>query len=247
MTVSYPRRQQFRRLRHAAARALEAALALGVALMLARSGEAALAFAVALLAAFLSLDGVYLLRLANRSRVGAESEAQVRRALEPLARDGWHVQHAVDWPSGGDLDHVVRAPSGVGFVIETKTRRYTRVHIARTVDAALRLARRRRHYPRGVRPVICVTRARCIARIEDTVLVVSADRISPELRGAAARASADPAERVVTIEDAAQRRLALPHAVRLGARPPNIEGRGEVTIRGLVRNALRRRPDPDCR
>ena len=52
-----------------------------------------------------------------------------------------------------------------------------------------------------------------------------------------------PAERVVTIEDAAELRLALPHVVRLEARPPNLEGRGEVTIRRLVRNALRMRPD----
>jgi pilus assembly protein CpaF len=50
-------------------------------------------------------------------------------------------------------------------------------------------------------------------------------------------------ERVVTIEDAAELRLAQPHVVRLEARPPNVEGRGEVTIRRLVRNALRMRPD----
>jgi pilus assembly protein CpaF len=53
----------------------------------------------------------------------------------------------------------------------------------------------------------------------------------------------DPAERVVTIEDAAELRLRQPHVVRLEARPPNLEGRGEVTIRRLVRNALRMRPD----
>jgi pilus assembly protein CpaF len=53
----------------------------------------------------------------------------------------------------------------------------------------------------------------------------------------------DAAERVVTIEDAAELRLPLPHVVRLEARPQNLEGRGEVTIRRLVRNALRLRPD----
>jgi len=51
------------------------------------------------------------------------------------------------------------------------------------------------------------------------------------------------AERVVTIEDAAELRLQQRHIVRLEARPPNIEGKGEVTIRDLVRNALRMRPD----
>jgi pilus assembly protein CpaF len=50
-------------------------------------------------------------------------------------------------------------------------------------------------------------------------------------------------ERVVTIEDAAELRLQQPHVVRLEARPAGVEGRGEVTIRRLVRNALRMRPD----
>lgn len=50
-------------------------------------------------------------------------------------------------------------------------------------------------------------------------------------------------ERIVTIEDAAELSLAQPHVVRLESRPPSIEGRGEVTIRDLLRNALRMRPD----
>jgi pilus assembly protein CpaF len=50
-------------------------------------------------------------------------------------------------------------------------------------------------------------------------------------------------ERVITIEDAAELRLLQPHVVRLETRPPNIEGRGQVTQRALVRNALRMRPD----
>jgi pilus assembly protein CpaF len=50
-------------------------------------------------------------------------------------------------------------------------------------------------------------------------------------------------ERLVTIEDAAELRLPKPHVVPLEARPPNVEGRGEVTVRDLLRNALRMRPD----
>ena len=53
----------------------------------------------------------------------------------------------------------------------------------------------------------------------------------------------DPAERVVTIEDAAELRLRQPHVVRLESRPASVEGRGAVTIRDLLRNALRMRPD----
>ncbi|MCL1920828.1 MAG: Flp pilus assembly complex ATPase component TadA [Kiritimatiellaeota bacterium] len=52
-----------------------------------------------------------------------------------------------------------------------------------------------------------------------------------------------PTDRIVTIEDAAELRLAQPHVIRLEARPPNIEGRGAVAIRDLVRNSLRMRPD----
>ena len=50
-------------------------------------------------------------------------------------------------------------------------------------------------------------------------------------------------ERVVTIEDAAELQLQQPHVVRLETRPPNLEGRGEITMRDLVKNALRMRPD----
>jgi pilus assembly protein CpaF len=50
-------------------------------------------------------------------------------------------------------------------------------------------------------------------------------------------------ERLITIEDAAELRLGKPHVVSLEARPANVEGRGEVTVRHLVRNALRMRPD----
>jgi pilus assembly protein CpaF len=53
----------------------------------------------------------------------------------------------------------------------------------------------------------------------------------------------DPGERVVTIEDAAELALRQPHVVRLESRPASVEGRGEVTIRDLLRNALRMRPD----
>ncbi len=52
-----------------------------------------------------------------------------------------------------------------------------------------------------------------------------------------------PKERLVTIEDSAELRLQQPHVVRLETRPPNIEGRGEITQRHLLKNSLRMRPD----
>lgn len=56
-------------------------------------------------------------------------------------------------------------------------------------------------------------------------------------------ASIPDSERIITIEDAAELQLAQRHVLRLEYRPPNIEGQGEVTIRDLVRNSLRMRPD----
>lgn len=53
----------------------------------------------------------------------------------------------------------------------------------------------------------------------------------------------DPAERIVCVEDAAELAPAHPHVVRLVARAPNVEGVGEVSVRQLVRQALRMRPD----
>ena len=63
----------------------------------------------------------------------------------------------------------------------------------------------------------------------------------PLLNALAARV--DPRQRVITIEDAAELRLDHPHVVRLEARPESREGTGAVTIRDLLRNALRMRPD----
>jgi pilus assembly protein CpaF len=53
----------------------------------------------------------------------------------------------------------------------------------------------------------------------------------------------DPGDRIVTIEDAAELQLQQPHVVRLETRPPSLEGTGEITMRDLVKNSLRMRPD----
>jgi len=56
-------------------------------------------------------------------------------------------------------------------------------------------------------------------------------------------AAVPPTERIITVEDNAELRLQQPHVVTLEARPSNVEGRGEISIRDLVRNSLRMRPD----
>jgi hypothetical protein len=169
----------------AARLAAGAMIALIGAVLLASAGYTGLALPLGAAAAVLGLLSRRALRLACRSRVGAESEAEVRRALEQLAREGWRVAHGVDWPGRGDLDHVLRSPSGMGFVIETKALRYSRAHIMRTLEAARWLARRRHRYPCGVVPVVCVTRTGGLQCGREGALLVSLDRLLEALRGTA--------------------------------------------------------------
>jgi len=155
------------------------------AVWLAAAGLALPTLALVLCAGVLAFGASRELKVSRRNRVGADSEAEVRRALKSLKRGGWSVRHGVGVRTGGDLDHLLRAPSGVGFVIETKTARYTQAHGTRTIHAARRLARRRRRYPGGVVPVLCIVRARHLERVENDALVVSLDRLLPALRAAA--------------------------------------------------------------
>jgi nuclease-like protein len=184
--LSHPRRQQFRRLLSAGVRGAAAVIAAVAAVWVAAAGFGLPALALALGAGALAFGASRDLKVSRRNRVGADSEAEVRRALRPLKRDRWSVRHGVGVRTGGDLDHLLRAPSGIGFVIETKTASYTQAHAARTIDAARRLARRRRRYPGGVVPLLCIVRARHVERIEfDALVVVSLDRLLPTLRAVA--------------------------------------------------------------
>jgi hypothetical protein len=186
--ISYPRQQQYRRLGRAAA-AAAAALATGVLAVAAGSvGAAPIAGMLLIAAAGLAAYARHWGRLAGRSRVGAESERQVRRELEPLQSEGWRVRHSVPWHEHGDIDHVAIAPRDVGlaFAIETKTKTYRPGDVARAAATARWVtARRRRWCPRGALPVVCLARARGVQRVEEHVLVVSIDRLPGALRAAA--------------------------------------------------------------
>jgi pilus assembly protein CpaF len=84
--------------------------------------------------------------------------------------------------------------------------------------------------------------AACVAARLNVVIAGGTSSGKTATLGALA-ALVDAGERIVTVEDAAELRIDRPHVVRLEARPANLEGRGAVTIRELVRNALRMRPD----
>jgi pilus assembly protein CpaF len=99
------------------------------------------------------------------------------------------------------------------------------------------LVRRQALTPEMARFLQCAVRAKC------NILVAGGTGAGKTTLLNALSSFISGEERIVTIEDSAELRLQQEHVVRLETRPANIEGKGEVTIRDLVRNALRMRPD----
>jgi Nuclease-related domain len=190
--LNYPRRQQYRRLSRAAAAAMASGTALLSALVFASAGAVSAAGVILALAIGLGVDARHWLSLADRSRIGARSEDEVRRALAPLCAEGWRLRHSLPWRGRGDIDSLAIAPTGVAFAIETKTRSYDGHHLARVREQAVWLSRRRRRWcRRGALPVVCLVRARGVERVEQNVLVVSIDGLLSALRSCAGRPVAD--------------------------------------------------------
>jgi hypothetical protein len=159
--ASFPRRQQARRLRRATANAAAAIAAAALALIAIGADATALAGLLALATAARVLDARRWVRLAARSRVGAQSEAQVRRELSGLEAEGWRLRHSLPWGGRGDIDSVAIAPTGVAYAIEVKARTFDARHVDHARQTAAWLHRHRRSWcRRGALPVLCVARAR---------------------------------------------------------------------------------------
>ena len=152
------------------------------ALWLASIGATSIAVVLVLLAVVLGLHARHWLVLAGRSRVGARSEDEVQRALARLEAEGWRLRHSLPWGGRGDIDSVAIAPTGVAFAIETKTKTLEDRHVARVLEQAEWLTRRRRRWcRRGALPVVCLARRRGVEHVEAGVLVVSIDRLTSAL------------------------------------------------------------------
>ncbi|MGZ4287929.1 MAG: nuclease-related domain-containing protein [Solirubrobacteraceae bacterium] len=179
---SYPRRRQYRRMHRAVVSAAASATAAGLALVAARTAAPGVAAALLLMTVALLIDARRWLRLAGRSRVGARSEDEVQRALAQLETEGWRLRHSLPWRGRGDIDSVAIAPTGVAFAIETKTKTLEDRHVARVLEQAEWLTRRRRRWcRRGALPVVCLARRRGVEHVEAGVLVVSIDRLTSAL------------------------------------------------------------------
>ena len=177
--MNYARRQQYRRLSRAGPAAAGAAAVAMLGLWLASMGARSIAGLLLLLAIALGLHARHWLVLAGRSRVGARSENEVQRALARLETEGWRLRHSLPWRGRGDIDSVAIAPTGVAFAIETKTKTLEDRHVARVLEQAEWLTRRRRRWcRRGALPVVCLARRRGVEHIEAGVLVVSIDRLT---------------------------------------------------------------------
>lgn len=183
-------------------------------------------------------DGVFIDRGRGLepARVALADETEVRRLAQRLAaRVGRRLDDASPWVDGRLADgtrlHAVLAPiARPGTVISL------RVPPRRTFDLEDLAA------AGTLTPEIAEVLRRMVAgRVS---FVVSGGTGSGKTTVLAAMLSAvDPAERLVVVEDATELRPRHPHVVGLEARPANVEGAGVVTVRDLVRQAMRMRPD----
>jgi hypothetical protein len=158
---SFPRRQQYRRLRRAGVSGAASVTAGLLAVIAASVGAIPVAGVLLLMMVGRLIDARRWARLARRSRIGARSEDEVRRAPAGPEAEGWRLRHSLPWHGRGDIDSVAIAPTGVAFAVETETRTFDVRHLAGVREMALWLYRRRRRWcRRGALPVLCVVRAR---------------------------------------------------------------------------------------
>src|SRR5918992_2283316 len=171
-------------------------------------------------------------RAAVRFTSAAAVAAMVQRVVAPL---GLRVDESRPWVDarlpGGERFHAVLpplAPDGPVVTIRTFARR--RLQLGDLINRGALDTATARLLEAMVAAGIAIAVSGATGTGKTTLLNVLAAAIPSR-------------ERIVTIEDVAELCLPSPHVVRLEPRPPNVEGRGEVPLRQLVRNALRMRPD----
>ena len=174
--MSYPRRQQQAWARKATVYEIAGTALLIAAFVAIGTGRAALALIEFPAGCALITAHTAAANRAARHRIGADSEQLVHDTLEQLAPHGYTITHSCRWPAGGDIDHLVRTPNGLGFCIETKTLNYDHTHLERLRRQADWAAARPSH-PRRVLPIMCVAHTQDSQLLADGVLILSPDRL----------------------------------------------------------------------
>ncbi len=156
----------------------------------------------------------------------------IERIVTPLGRRVDEGVPMVDarLPDGSRVNAIIPPLSLIGPVLTIRKFSRQRLSMDKLVDLG------------SLTPQMCEFLRICV-RYRKNILVSGGTGSGKTTFLNALSESIPESERIVTIEDAAELRLAQPHVLSLEARPPNVEGRGEITIRDLVRNALRMRPD----
>jgi pilus assembly protein CpaF len=165
-----------------------------------------------------------------------DDDAAVRRlAVRLAAAAGRRLDDASPWvdaglPDGTRLHAVLPPVSGSGTCLSLRILRRCSLDLDQLID-------------RGTLPGQSPTLLRALVRRRLAFLVTGGTGSGKTTLLSALLGEGDPADRVVLCEDAAELTPDRPHVVRLLTRPPNVEGVGLVTLRDLVRQALRMRPD----
>nr|WP_296764336.1 TadA family conjugal transfer-associated ATPase [Rhodococcus sp. (in: high G+C Gram-positive bacteria)] len=178
----------------------------------------------------------------ERTKIGFANEAAVRRLCQRLALSaGRRLDDAQPWVDGqlpgvGDGTFGVRLHAVLAPVARGGTCLSLRV-LRPTTQGLGALALRGAVEPEALGLLSRIVAARL------AFLVVGGTGAGKTTLLAALLGEVNPRERIICVEDAAELAPAHPHVVRMVARAPNVEGVGEVTVRQLVRQALRMRPD----
>jgi pilus assembly protein CpaF len=172
----------------------------------------------------------------HRTTVRFTDESQLRRIINKMVAEvGRRIDESQPMcdarlPDGSRINAVIPPLSLAGALLTIRKFGAERLDI----DALLRLG--------SLSPETADLLRRCVeARLN--ILISGGTGAGKTTLLNAMSAAIPDSERIVTIEDAAELRLAQRHVLRLESRPKNIEGEGEITIRDLVRNTLRMRPD----
>jgi pilus assembly protein CpaF len=165
----------------------------------------------------------------------ADDDAVRRLAVRLAGQAGRRLDDAAPWvdvglPDGTRLHAVLSPVSGSGTCLSLRVLRRC-AHSLDDLDAL------------GTLPGEAGALLRALVAARTAFLVTGGTGSGKTTLLSALLGEVDPAERIVVCEDAAELTPAHPHVVRLLTRPPNVEGVGQVTLRDLVRQALRMRPD----